>query len=284
MKTFRVVLYMIVVGVQLGIAGCTPPRPVPVSPPPPTPTAPTPAPAVSSSRPAPPQQSQQHESSVVIEPDHRISVQNPIYHPGTTNSLDLSGTFDGPTTVKFTGKITLIVTKEASHGKPVNVMNTAIEITMPDGKLHQDKIEEIYQAQSNGKLKMLYKDSGSGKKFVNSTTCSGEPKEFVEGDADGCEVHFDDGSVEKTTSAVVKDGDNLKVTTISKSTGKAGQRDSSESYWFDTSTGNIIRYSGTITDADGSQMTPYWKLAASHQSVCSTILGLIESNACAYRS
>jgi hypothetical protein len=254
MKTFGFGLYMIVIGIQLSATGCNTGRPGPVVPPPPAPTIPTSAPVVSSAGP-PPQQPQQHESSVVIEPDRRISVQNPIYHPGTTNSLDLSGTFNGSATVKFTGKITLIVTKETSHGKPVNVMNSAIELTLPDGKLHQDKVEEVYQLQSNGKLKMLYKDSGSGKKWVNSTTCSGEPREYVEGNADGCEVHFDDGSVEKTTSAVVKDGDNLKVTTISKSTGKAGQRDSSESYWFDTSTGNIIRYSGTITDADGSQMT-----------------------------
>ena len=203
-----------------------------------------------------PRHAEPQQSGVVIEPDRRARVSNPIYHPGMTQSLNLSGKFEGVAAVTFTGKLTQIVTRESSKGKPINVMNSGIEIDLPDGKTSSgDKVEEVYQLSRSGKLKLLYMDLGSGPRWVDTSTCAGEPSEYIEGSADGCEVHFDDGSITNNTRAITKDDEYLKVTEIGKKTDSKGEHDSTESYWYDISTGSLIRYSGSFTDSDGSQMT-----------------------------
>jgi hypothetical protein len=183
------------------------------------------------------------------------SIPNPLYHPGATESLDLSGKFEGTETITISGKITLIVTQETDHDRRVNVMNTVLELRYPDGKRHQLQTKAVCGAQSDGSLKLLYKDVGSSRRWVESDTCPKEPSDFIEGHTDGCEVHYDDGSIDKSTSSVTRDGDYLKVTSISAVTDAQGEHDSSDTYWFDISTTHLVRYSGAVTLADGSQMT-----------------------------
>lgn len=195
-----------------------------------------------------------------LEPTPRHArVPNPIYHPGATESLDLSGTLHSPNAaeVKFTGKITEIVTRETLHGKPINVMNFGIEVRTPDGNRQQTKIESAYELQSDGGLKLIYRDLGSGRRWVDSTTCAREPSEFIDGHAQGCEVHYDDGSTDNDTTSATRDGDNIKVTDIEQESAAGGEHkeDSSATLWFDLSTGHIVRYSATMTGQDGTQMT-----------------------------
>src|SRR5579862_4084855 len=79
---------------------------------------------------APPKSTPANNPGVVIEPDRRASVANPIYHPGTSQSLSLSGKFEGTGAVTFSGSLTQIVTRENREGKPVHVMNWALELEM----------------------------------------------------------------------------------------------------------------------------------------------------------
>lgn len=254
MKTLTHYLYAIVICVPLLATGCYPRQQT-------APAAPsdgrgtqtsapaTTAPAATVSNPQPAQ-------TPSIQPEIAVArVANPIYHPGSVDTLELSGTFEGQKTVEVSGKITLIVAKEISHGKPVNAMNSSIELYLGNGKRHQLQDATVYGPQSDGSLRLLYKDSGSGERWVESNTCPTEPADFIEGRTDGCEVRFDDGSSEKSTSTVTKEGDYLKVTWISESKDKDGVHNSTETYWFDVTTGHIVRYSGIITLADGSQMT-----------------------------
>jgi len=196
-----------------------------------------------------------HQFPAAPDKPAEAAIPNPIYHPGVTESLHLSGTFEGKKTLTVSGTITLIVTKETSHGKQVNVMNSVLELHLPDGKRHQLQSKAIYGTEHDGTLKLLHKDSGSEVRWVESNTCPREPQDFIEGHTDGCEVHYDDGSSEKSTSTVTRDGDYLKVTWIEESTDAKGEHNSSEAYWFDISTKHIVRYSGSVSLADGSQMT-----------------------------
>jgi hypothetical protein len=247
MKTLTHYLYAIVICVPLLATGCNIGQRTAIAAPTGGTGTQTPAPAAAIPQPT---------LKPSINPETAVArVANPIYHPGSTDTLELSGTFEGQKTIEVSGKITLIVAKESSHGKPVNAMNSAIELHFGDGKRHQIQDATVYGPQSDGSLRLLYKDSGSVQRWVESTTCPAEPADFIEGHTDGCEVHYDDGSSEKSTSTVTKEGDYLKVTWISESTDKDGVHNSTEAYWFDVTTGHLVRYSGTITLADGSQMT-----------------------------
>jgi hypothetical protein len=134
-------------------------------------------------------------------------------------------------------------------------MNTTVVLHNEAGKRQQFETKSVYLVQRDGRLKLLYKGSGSEQRWVESSTCAGEPRDYIDGHSEGCEVRYDNGSMDTTTTAVSKDGDYLKVTEISKSTDKDGQRDSSESYWLDPTTGHFVRYSGAVTGSDGYQMT-----------------------------
>jgi hypothetical protein len=255
MKTHRFHLYAMAVCIQFAATGCNSGRPAQSSPPSDGRGIQTSGSVDKSADPNPRLPQQPGQSPIAAETPARASVPNPLYHPGATESLDLSGTFEGKETITISGKITLIVTKETSHDRPVNVMNTVVELHFPDGKRHQLQTKSVCGAQSDGSLKLLYKDTDSGRRWVESDTCPREPSDYIEGRTDGCEVHYDDGSTEKSTSTVTKDGDYLKVTWISADTDAQGEHDSSETYWFDMSTNHLVRYSGSVSAADGSQMT-----------------------------
>jgi hypothetical protein len=178
-----------------------------------------------------------------------------LYHPGRSESLDISGTLSGQSSGTLSGTITFIVTKETSHGRPVNVMNTTVVLRNAEGERKQFEHQEVYEVRRDGRLKLLYKSEGSTQVWVNSSTCAGEPRDYIDGHSDGCETHFEDGSVQRSTSAVAVDGDYLKVTTITKTTDKSGDRDSTETLWLDPSTGHYVRFSGAISGSDGNQLT-----------------------------
>lgn len=247
------------IGALLVGAGCTPPRAVtPAT----QPSAPSGGSVAQASPPADrpanttTQPSSQPADSVNIEATpNTVSVPNPLYHPGRSESLDISGKLEGPKSVTLTGNITFIVTRENSHGRPVNVMNTTVVLYNEDGKREQFETKSVYLVQPDGRLKLLYKGSGSDLRWVENSTCAGEPRDYIDGQSQGCEVRFDNGSTETSTTAVSKDGDYLKVMEISKITDKDGQRDSSETYWLDPTTGHFVRYSGAVTGSDGYQMT-----------------------------
>jgi hypothetical protein len=178
-----------------------------------------------------------------------------LYHPGRSESLDISGKLTGQNSTTLTGTITFIVTRESSHGRPVNIMNTAVVLHNAEGKRQQLEHQAVYEVRRDGRLKLLYKLSDSTPIWVNSSTCAGEPRDYIDGHSDGCETHFDDGSVERSTTAVTLDGDYLKVTSITKTTDKSGDRESTETYWLDPSTGHFVRYSGAVSGSDGNQLT-----------------------------
>jgi hypothetical protein len=258
----------ILVCTQLMAAGCVNLPPTAKAIPPPVadsrtsqliekPASPAPPPQQPPPQQAAQQPPQQPPRQVVTTTDSptAASVPNPVYHPGVTEELHFSGLYEGEKTITVTGKITLIVTKELAHGKSVNVLNSVIDLLFPDGKRHIVQQKSVFATEHDGSLKLLYKESGPDVRWVESNTCARTPSDFVDGHTAGCEVHYDDGSIDKSTSSVTKDGDFLKVTWITASTDAKGEHDDTESYWYDVSNRHLVRYYAEVTLADGSQMT-----------------------------